>query len=247
MRAGAVPTSSCMRKITEIAGHYCHCNNKKRKLCFIRMCLYNEANLSSTMTSLSVFKAASRFWVFSKRLSTVTLCCFFCCSISLSKTCNRSIFLVSLEEHSIQPLSTQTMHNTYINTHIRMQGLTDSLTYPLKVVFLLRSSPASFVVHSAPLVGMWLELLELHCPLSATNKESVLFLGICGWTCVDTWRLSLKKYRLCACSPEQSPSLSVWEVPRFGLSARSSSEDSPVSPEAPCTYAAPKTQTLLTA
>lgn len=51
----------------------------------------------------------------------------------------------------------------------------------------------------------------------------------------------------CMFVPEQSPSLSVWAEPQFCPSEQSSSEDSPASPEVPCTYITAKTETRLTA
>ncbi len=121
------------------------------------------------MTSLSFFSAVSRFCVCSKRLSTVTLCCIFCCSMSLSKVCRRSVFLPNLGD---QTGLVHTAAKSHTQTHA--QGRRDSLTYPLKFVSLLHFSPANFVVHSTHQEGTWPELSELHYPLSATNTKMMI-------------------------------------------------------------------------
>lgn len=121
------------------------------------------------MTSLSFFSAVSRFCVCSKRLSTVTLCCIFCCSMSLSKVCRRSVFLPNLGD---QTGLIHTAAESHTRTHA--QGRRDSLTYPLKFVSLLHFSPANFVVHSTHQAGTWPELSELHYPLSAINTKMMI-------------------------------------------------------------------------
>lgn len=162
------------------------------------------------MTSLSFFSAVSRFCVCNKRLSTVTLCCFFCCSMSLSKVCRRSVFLLNLGDQTGFVHTAADSHN---QTHA--QGWRDSLTYPLILVSLLHFSPASFVVHSTHREGTWLELSELHYPLSATNtKMMILHLkllqmllniersGICLYVC--TWT---KSFSFCL---SRASVLSLW-------------------------------------
>ncbi len=76
------------------------------------------------MTSLSFFSAVSRFFVCSKRLSTVTLCCIFCCSMSLSKVCKAFSLLAqpgrsnSSCTHSCRISYTDTCTRTKRFTHL---------------------------------------------------------------------------------------------------------------------------------
>lgn len=172
-------TSVCMLELgqlpprwgraTGIVGYCYNCNNENRKLLLLWGSPPSWTHLSSTMTSLSFFSAVSRFCVCNKRLSTVTLCCFFCCSMSLSKVCRRSVFLPNLGDQTGFVHTDADSHN-----QTNAQGWRDSLTYPLIFVSLLHFSPASFVVHSTHREGMWLELSVLHYPLSATNTKMMI-------------------------------------------------------------------------
>ncbi len=209
-------------RATGIVGYCYNHNNEKGS------CVWYGVLHPAKLTSPPLWRASRSSVQFLGSVSAVKDCPLSHCAASSAAPC---LSLKSAGVRSSCPtweIKTGLVHTaakSHAQTHA--QGRRDSLTYPLKFVSLLHFSPANFVVHSTHQEGTWPELSELHYPLSATNTKMMI-----------THPKLLQMVTGCVCIyvPEQSPSPSVWVESHFCLSEQSSSEDSPASPGAPCTY-----------